>query len=79
MHRLRQLRARVLAGIAAAAILAAVALWLTQMPTGAAVLASARCAGQLLKFDRASYQACFDVEREQILEDRARRHTHFDE
>ncbi len=46
---------------------------------GASVIAGARCAPTWLRSDRAGYQTCFDVEREQIVEDRARRHTFFDE
>jgi hypothetical protein len=69
-----------LAAIAAAcAILVITGVVLVTTAPGAAVIAGARCVGQLLKFDRASYQACFDFEREQILEERARRHSRFDE
>ena len=59
------------------AILIAAGLLLT--PPGASVIASARCAAQWVRSDRSPYQTCFDVEREQILEDRARRGTHLDE
>jgi hypothetical protein len=69
-----------LAAIAAASVIMVitVVVLVTTAP-GAAVIAGARCVGHWLKFDRASYQACFDFEREQILEERARHHTRFDE
>lgn len=76
----KYLSVRSLAVLAAAAAgTLALVLWLLLAASGATVLASARCAGQLLKLDRAAYQACFDVEREQILEERQRGHTRFDE
>ena len=65
--------------VAVVAIACILGLAVVMTPRGAAVIAHARCAGQWFKSDSAAYQACFDVEREQILEDRARRHTRFDE
>jgi len=72
--------ARSVRGIAALvviAIAAALVLFLTDQ--GAGVIARARCVPSWLLSDRTAYQACYDVEREQIVEDRAKRHTRFDE
>lgn len=56
-----------------------IGLFLRFTDQGAAVIAGARCAPMWLKSDRTGYQTCYDVEREQIVEDRARRHTLLDE
>jgi len=61
------------------AIVVVCSLALLRTDAGAGVIAWARCAAQRVTADRAAYQACFDVEREQILEDRARRHGKLDE
>jgi hypothetical protein len=60
-------------------IVALIAAFLLFTDQGASVIAGARCAPTWLRADRAAYQTCYDVEREQIVEDRARRHTLFDE
>ncbi len=60
-------------------IAAVVGLLLLFTDQGASVIAGARCVPTWLRSDRVGYQACYDVEREQIVEDRARRHTLFDE
>ena len=61
------------------AIVALIGLFLRFTDQGAAVIAGARCAPTLINSDRANYQTCYDVEREQIVEDRARRRTLLDE
>lgn len=68
--------ARSIAVIVAAIAVALFLLWTDQ---GAMVLAAVRCSPTWLTADRAAYQACFDFEREQTIENRAKRHTRFDE
>ena len=64
-----------------AVIVVVVLLWLFLRFTdqGASVMAGAKCAPTWLTSDRTSYQTCYDVEREQIVEERATRHTPRDE
>jgi hypothetical protein len=38
-----------------------------------------RCSASWLTADRATYHACYDFEREQVIENRAKRQTRFDE
>ena len=62
-------------------IMAAIAIGLFVLRTdhGAAVIAAVRCSTSWLTTDRAAYQACYDFEREQVIENRAKRQTRFDE
>jgi hypothetical protein len=60
-----------LAGLAVAAAALAAILLMTEQ--GAGVLAGAKCMSVWLTSDSQSYGACYDFEREQILEQR--RHT----
>jgi len=62
-------------------IMAAVAIGLFILRTdhGAGVIASVRCSTSWLTTDRAAYHACYDFEREQVIENRAKRQTRFDE
>jgi hypothetical protein len=63
-----------------AAVVVVVLFWLFLRFTdhGASLMASVKCAPTWVTSDRAGYQACYDVEREQIVEERAR-HTPRDE
>jgi hypothetical protein len=54
-------------------IVIAIAIVLLTTDVGAGVIAHVRCAPVWLTADAASYRACADVERQQILEQR--RHT----
>ena len=62
-------------------IMAAVAIGLFILRTdhGADVIAAVRCSASWLTTDRAAYHACYDFEREQVIENRAKRQTRFDE
>ena len=64
-----------------AAVVVVVLLWLFLRFTdhGASLMAGVKCAPTWLTSDRAAYQTCYDVEREQIVEERAPRHTPRDE
>lgn len=64
-----------------AAIVVVVLLWLFLRFTdqGASVMAGVKCAPTWISSDRTSYQTCYDVEREQIVEERTQRHTPRDE
>jgi hypothetical protein len=57
----------------------AIALFILQTDLGADVIAMVRCSASWLTTDRATYHACYDFEREQVIENRARRQTRFDE
>jgi hypothetical protein len=57
----------------------AVGLFILRTDHGVAVIAAVRCSGSWLTADRAAYQACYDFEREQVIENRAKGHTRFDE
>jgi hypothetical protein len=57
----------------------AVALFILRTDQGAGVIAMARCSVSWLTTDRATYHACYDFEREQVIENRAKRQTRFDE
>jgi hypothetical protein len=57
----------------------AVALFILRTDHGAGVIATVRCSVSWLTTDRATYHACYDFEREQVIENRAKRGTRFDE
>jgi hypothetical protein len=57
----------------------AIALFILQTDQGATVIATVRCSASWLTADRATYHACYDFEREQVIENRAKRQTRFDE
>ena len=57
----------------------AVALFILRTDHGAAVIAMVRCSTSWLTTDRTTYHACYDFEREQVIENRAKRQTRFDE
>ena len=57
----------------------AIALFILTTDQGAGVIATVRCSASWLTTDRASYHACYDFEREQVIENRAKRQTRFDE
>jgi len=57
----------------------AVSFFILRTDHGAAVIAAVRCSSSWLTADQATYQACYDFEREQIIENRAKRQTRFDE
>ena len=57
----------------------AVALFILRTDHGAGVIAMVRCSTSWLTNDRATYRACYDFEREQVIENRAKRQTRFDE
>jgi hypothetical protein len=57
----------------------AVVLFILQTDHGASVIAMVRCSASWLTTDRATYHACYDFEREQVIENRAKRQTRFDE
>jgi hypothetical protein len=65
-----------LGAIVAAIVVAVIMLW---TDLGARMIAAGRCTPSWLTADRAAYLACYDVEREQIIENRAKRRTRFDE
>ena len=64
-----------------AVVMAAVAIGLFILRTdqGAGVIAALRCSPSWVTTDRATYQACYDFEREQVIENRAKRQSRFDE
>jgi hypothetical protein len=57
----------------------AIALFVLRTELGAGVIAMVRCSASWLTTDRATYHACYDFEREQVIENRAKRQTRFDE
>lgn len=57
----------------------AIALFILRTDHGAGVIATVRCSVSWLTTDRATYHACYDFEREQVIENRAKRETRFDE
>jgi hypothetical protein len=57
----------------------AIALFILRTDHGAGVIAMVRCSASWLTTDRAAYHACYDFEREQVIENRAKGETRFDE
>jgi hypothetical protein len=57
----------------------AISLFILRTDRGADVIAAVRCSASWVTTDRAAYQACYDFEREQVIENRAKRQTRFDE
>jgi hypothetical protein len=57
----------------------AIGLFIFRTQPGAGVIAMVRCSASWLTTDRATYRACYDFEREQVIENRAKRETRFDE
>jgi len=72
-------RAKTATSIVAIMAAIAVSFFVLRTDHGAEVIAAVRCSPSWVTADQATYHACYDFEREQIIENRARRQTRFDE
>jgi hypothetical protein len=73
------MRVRTIRVVAAVVVVLLLWLFLRFTDQGTSVMAGVKCAPTWLASDRAAYQTCYDVEREQIVEERTKRHAPLDE